>query len=117
MSRIALYLDEDFTVEIAVRLWDHGFDVLTTQEADNIGVSDEQQLTCAAHAQRAILTHNRREFRRRHKMWRDQSREHWGILLCKRRHIDDLEMSVLRFLQSHTSDQVRNKLFSLKAPP
>jgi len=67
MSRIKIYLDEDFNVEIAVRLRDRGFDVLTTQEAGNIGASDEQQLVYATNAQRAILTHSRREFRRRHK--------------------------------------------------
>ena len=117
MSRIKVYLNEDLNVEIAVRLRDHGFDVLTTQEAGNIGASDEQQLAYAANAQRAILTHNRREFRRRHKAWRGRGREHWGILLCKRRHIDDLEVIVVQFLHSHTSAQVKNKLFSLKAPP
>jgi len=117
MSRIKIYLDEDFDVEIAARLRDHGFDVLTTQEAGNTGASDDEQLAYAANAKRAILTHNRREFRRRHKMWRDRGWEHWGILLCKRRHVDDLEMILLRFLLSHTSEQIKNKLFSLKAPP
>jgi len=117
MSRIKIYLDEDVDVEIAARLRAYGFDVLTTRDAGNTGASDEQQLIYAADAQRAILTHNRRDFTRRHKMWRAQGRKHWGILLCKRRHVDDLEMIVVRFLQGHTSAQVKNKLFSLKAPP
>jgi Domain of unknown function (DUF5615) len=58
---IRLYLDEDVSVFVAQLLHPHGFDILTTREAQNLGYSDTAQLHFAATHRRTILTHaNRR---------------------------------------------------------
>jgi hypothetical protein len=44
----------------------HGFDVLTTREAHNLGQCDSFQLLFATTQQRAVLTHNRRDFEALH---------------------------------------------------
>lgn len=45
---IRLYLDEDISVFVALLLRPHGFEVLTTREAQNLGSSDVAQLQFAA---------------------------------------------------------------------
>ena len=62
-----LYLDEDVSVLIAALLRPHGFDVLTTREAHNLGQSDSFQILFATAQRRAILTHNRGDFESLHR--------------------------------------------------
>lgn len=45
---IRLYLDEDVSILIAQLLRPHGFEVLTTRDAKNLGRSDAAQLHFAA---------------------------------------------------------------------
>ena len=45
MARVSLYLDEHVQIGLAEALKARGVDVLTTQEAGNVGVSDLEQLT------------------------------------------------------------------------
>ena len=57
-----LYLDEDVSVLVAQLVQSHGFDALTTLEADQLGNSDEQPLAFAVSRSRTLLTHNRVDF-------------------------------------------------------
>lgn len=59
---ISLYLDQDVSVVLAAMLRARKFEVLTTQEANNLGASDKEQLEFAIKNQMAILTHNRIHF-------------------------------------------------------
>ena len=54
-----LHCDEDVSVVFAAMLRARGFAVTTARDADQLGRSDEEQLTAAASAGRARLTHNR----------------------------------------------------------
>ena len=60
MSRlfIELYLDEDVDVLVADLVRARGFEVVTTQQAGQIGASDEEQLSYAVTQQKTLLTHN-----------------------------------------------------------
>jgi predicted nuclease of predicted toxin-antitoxin system len=58
MARIALYLDEQVQIGLAEALRVRGVDVLTTQEAGNIGVSDLEQLNCATGNGRSLFSYN-----------------------------------------------------------
>jgi hypothetical protein len=55
----ALYCDEDVSVVLAAMLRARGFAVTTARDADQLGRSDEEQLTLAVRAGSALLTHNR----------------------------------------------------------
>lgn len=59
---IRLYLDEDVNVLVADLLKAKGFDVLTVRDAGQLQASDEKQLIYAVNQQRALVTHNRRDF-------------------------------------------------------
>jgi predicted nuclease of predicted toxin-antitoxin system len=75
-----LYSDEQFPREISELLRKMGHDVLTVQEAgnDNLGIPDEDVLAYAIGEHRAVLTLNRQDFIRLHRL----SSEHFGIIVC-----------------------------------
>jgi hypothetical protein len=63
--------------------------------------------------QRAILTHNIRDFRQLDKQYREESREHFGILLSDQIPLRDLLRRTLRFLSRRTAEEARNNIFWL----
>ena len=66
MARISLYFDEHVQIGLAEALKARGVDVLTTQEAGNVGVSDLEQLTFAAGKGRTLFSYNKRHFAKVH---------------------------------------------------
>lgn len=109
---VNLYFDEDVSVILAEILSSHGFDVLTTRDARNLGNSDEAQLQFSTAQNRAILTHNRRDFERLHTQALQDQRHHSGIFIVNR-HPSDWELSkrMFKVLNTFTSDEVTNQLF------
>jgi hypothetical protein len=75
-----LYADENFDVPGVEELRRLGHEVLTAHEAGQAGtgVSDAAVLAHATQLGRAVLTFNRRHFRRLHL----QVRPHKGMILC-----------------------------------
>ncbi len=61
---ISLYLDEDVDILLAELVRARGFDILTTQEAGQIGQKDPEQIAFAVSQERTFLTHNRVDFER-----------------------------------------------------
>ena len=56
MSEIKLYLDEDINPQLARDLRNRGYDAVSTNEAKNLGLSDQEQLDYARAHGRALLT-------------------------------------------------------------
>src|SRR5438552_12793435 len=73
-----LYADEDFHYGVVERLRHRGHDVVTVQEVGRQGGSDTQVLADATAAGRAVLTFNRRHFKRLHRL----NPAHQGIISC-----------------------------------
>ncbi len=73
------YADEDFPGPVVEMLRDLGHDVVTVQETGRCGSTDPKVLADATADNRAVLTHNRRHYKRLH-----ASRIHAGILACTR---------------------------------
>lgn len=76
----AFYADEQFPRRVVEFLRSHGHDVLTVQEANNCGLSDQQVLTFATSGNRAVLTLNRKDFIKLHRI----SQNHAGVIVCSR---------------------------------
>ncbi|MEB3281112.1 MAG: DUF5615 family PIN-like protein [Lyngbya sp.] len=74
-----LYADEQFPRQVVELLRDLGHNVLTVQEAENTGLSDESVLAFAGSQERAVITLNRRDFIKLHKL----QPNHAGIVVCK----------------------------------
>ncbi|MBI1930112.1 DUF5615 family PIN-like protein [Candidatus Poribacteria bacterium] len=110
---IALYLDEDINISLAARLRGHGYNVITTVEVGNLSNSDDKQLEYATNNGRAILTHNRKHFRRLHTDWKSRGQHHWGIIVSVHLSLDELERRMLNLLRRVSADTARDRLFSL----
>ena len=76
---VRLYADEQFPRQAVELLRDLGYDILTTKESDNAGISDEAVLDFATSENRAVLTFNRRDLFKLHKL----KPSHSGIIACK----------------------------------
>lgn len=84
-----LYADEHFPRIVSQLLRTMGHDVLTVQEAGNanLGIPDPEVLAFAVSNNRAVLTINRHDFIRLHRLQSD----HAGIVVCT----DDLDRNRL----------------------
>jgi uncharacterized protein with PIN domain len=111
---VRLYLDEDVSVFVAQLLRPHGFDVLTTRDAYNLGYTDTAQLSFAASTHRAILTHNRCDYELLHEAALREPRSHSGILIANRRASDfELARRIMLVLDTFTADELTNQLIYL----
>lgn len=111
---IRLYLDEDVSVFVADLLRPHGFDILTTRDAQQLGNTDGAQLLYAAANQRALLTHNRVDYERLHADALQRNRPHAGILVANRRASDyELSRRILTLLNRFTAEEVVDQLLYL----
>lgn len=74
------YADENFALAVVVELRRLGHDVLTAFEDDraNQKIPDDKVLERAAKLGRAVLTINRKDFKRLH----DADNNHAGIFIC-----------------------------------
>lgn len=107
---IELYLDEDIDVLIGDLLRARGFKALTTQEAGQLGSSDENQLSYAVNQQKALLTHNRDDFERLAEKYFAADKEHYGIIIAVRRQPYDIVRRVLVLLNNVTADEMKNQV-------
>lgn len=75
-----LYANENFPLDVVRHLRELGHDVLTTHEAgkSNQGIEDDAVLRFASGEQRCVITINRRDFIRLHKVFPT----HCGIIVC-----------------------------------
>ncbi|HEY51889.1 MAG TPA: DUF5615 family PIN-like protein [Caldilineae bacterium] len=75
-----LYANENFPREVVIALRQLGHDVLTVQEAGNggRGIPDDEVLAFAIQGERAVITLNRRDFIRLHRV----QPAHAGIIVC-----------------------------------
>ncbi|MGQ9872487.1 DUF5615 family PIN-like protein [Leptodesmis sp.] len=75
------YADAQFPRQVVNFLRTMGHEVLTVQESGYRGASDEEVIALALKENRAILTHNRRDFIRLHNLLQPH---HAGIVVCSR---------------------------------
>jgi predicted nuclease of predicted toxin-antitoxin system len=81
-----LYADEDFPQPVTEELRHLGHDVRTVREAGRAGqgIEDAEVLADAIADQRAVLTHNHRDFKRLHR----RGQPHEGIISCTQDPLD-----------------------------
>ena len=107
---IPLYLDEDVHGLLPDLLRARGFDVVSTQQAGNIGLDDAAQLAFAVSHSRTLLTHNRADFEALAATYSAQNTPHAGILIAVRRPIYELTRRVLILLNAVTADEMHNQV-------
>lgn len=77
-----LYSNEHFPYPAVDVLRSLGHDVLTTQEAGNQSIADRAVMEFARSQGRAVVTLNRKHFRKLHQ----ESPDHLGIIVCTEDH-------------------------------
>jgi len=105
-----LHLNEHLSPRLASQLQKHAFDVTTSQQANLLSLSDEEQLSYAATEKRSIVTFNVKDFTELHNTYQLQGKEHWGIILSTREAINVLFHRLLRLLDSVFAEELKNQL-------
>ena len=116
MSKICLYIDEDASRNYFIlALRNLNFDVVTTAEAKNLGFADPEQLIWSTNHNRAIYTFNVKDYRRLHKVYMTEMKQHSGIIVVPRQSYSVGEQ--LRGLQNliltTSSAEIKDKLVFL----
>jgi hypothetical protein len=108
MSKIRLYLDEDFIQALRSR----NVDVLTVADVGMLNQSDEEQLNWARDNGRVIFSFNTRDFYRLHTAIIQKGLSHAGIILApqQRYGIGELMRGVLNLVNRKSSAQMQGQL-------
>lgn len=114
MASITLFLDEDVRPLLAEILRQRGYDAAHVLEANRAGKNDLEQLTHAVSQGRAILTHNIRDYLLLDRQYRDQGKEHCGIIVSDQVPLRELLRRTLRCLSRYTAEEARNQVIWLQ---
>ncbi|MBI4671664.1 MAG: DUF5615 family PIN-like protein [Chloroflexi bacterium] len=110
---IALYTDEDIDGELAAQIRANGYDAISTPEVNNLTLSDEMQVAFATSQQRAILTHNAKDFEPLFREYLRIKKEHYGIIISDQIEIGELLRRVLNMLDRVDAEQMKNTFHHL----
>ncbi|HBB89701.1 MAG TPA: hypothetical protein DC047_19015 [Blastocatellia bacterium] len=110
---IELYLDEDVSVLLADLVRARGFEVITTQDAKQIGQSDAVQLAYAVSHERTLLTHNRADFELLAKEFFSSGNKHFGLIIAVRRPVPEIAKRLLVVLNKLTAEEMENQIVYL----
>jgi len=111
----SLYSNENIPTQVVLHLRNFGYDVLTSLEAGraNLRIPDDEVLRFAAAQQRAIITHNRRDFLKLHN---SNAIPHCGIILCTEDYdFLGLAQRIHKAIASSLND-LRGKLLRINRP-
>ncbi len=108
MLTVKLLLDEDVWVGLASALKETGYDVVTVNELNRKGLTDETQLQFSIAENRLILTHNIQDFVPLAVQLFEQSIAHPGILVARQYNKGVLISRTLALLESTTPEQLAN---------
>lgn len=76
-----------------------------------LGRTDDEQLEYATRQERAILTHNQKDFVRMHAEWWAEGREHWGIVITRQEwSLGELLRRTLRLLDEVTAEEMYRQI-------
>ncbi len=110
-EQIKLYLDEDAISRALIRgLQARAVDVLTAQEAEQIGVSDIEQLAYATTQGRTILTFNTRDFAVLHTEYLSQQQAHAGIIVSDQIQVGLIVRRLLKLLDAKSAEDMQDWL-------
>lgn len=112
-KNIRLFLDEDVWLGLAAALREKNFDVIHVYEVDRGSLSDREQASFAIQQQRAILTHNKRDYIPFAAEYYWAGEEHYGILVIDQLPRGELLRRVEIFLQEHRPGKLKNQVWFL----
>lgn len=109
-----LYFDEHVHPLLAGMLRERGIDCRTTQETNNLGASDEDQLRYATAEGRVLVTFDRRDFIILAQQWASVHRHHAGLILSTQCPIPELLRYLLRCHARHQDEDLTDRILWLQ---
>ncbi len=116
VNKIRLYIDEDASRNsFVLALRELNFDLVTTAEAENLGLADLEQLIWATNNHRAIYTFNVKDYCRLHKIYMSEMKQHSGIIVVPRQSysVGEQLRGLQKLISSISSEEMQNKLIFL----
>jgi hypothetical protein len=110
VARLSFYLDEHIQSSVTEALKARGVDVLTTQEAGNVGKDDENQLIFATKSERVLFSYNKRHFAKIHYEWMVEKKPHNGIILSDQLPVGMILRRLMKLYFSLASGDMKNRL-------
>ena len=105
---VTLYTDADVHGKLAEQIRARGFDAISADEAGNKRLDDLEQLEYAASKERALFTHNARDFEPLTKEYWNAGKDHFGIVVSRKLPIGELLRRILKMLDTLDADQMKN---------
>ena len=118
MSEISLYIDEDASrSSLIAALRNANIDIITTSEANNLGLIDPEQLIWATENNRVIYTFNVKDYCRLHKNYMTEGKEHCGIIAAERQSysVGEQLRGLQKIIVSMSAQEIRNQLIFIGA--
>lgn len=106
--------DEDVRPLLAEILRQRGYDAVHVLEVNRAGLGDREQSAYATEQQRAILTHNIRDFVVIDRAYRAEGIEHYGIVVSDQVPLRSLLRRTLRCLSHQSTTQMYNRVVWLQ---
>ena len=116
MSKICLYIDEDASRNsFVLALRNLNFDVITTAEAGNLGLTDLEQLIWSTARSRAIYTFNVKDYCRLHNIYIAEAKQHSGIIVAARQSysVGEQLKGLQNLISTTSSEETNNRLIFL----
>ena len=113
MTAVKIYLDEDVHTYIAPALRLRGWSALTTEEAEQRGAEDIDQIFFATHRGYSILTYNVNDFPRLHYEIVGQANSHAGIIVGTREDPRRNIRALLNLLNTLSAEDIVGQLVYL----
>ena len=110
MANIRLYLDEDVEVFLADAVRRRGYEVTTTRDCGNLGMSDLDQIAFARRKGFVILTYNVRHFPRLHYEMLNRNEHHPGFIIARQEGFTLTLRRLLKLLASVSAEDMQDAL-------
>ena len=110
---IALYTDADVDGQLAEQIRARNHDAISAYEVGNAALDDLDQFEYAIQHERAIFTHNARDFEPLIGRYFAQGREHFGLIISEQLPIGVLLRRLLRLLDAVSADEMKNSFRNL----
>ena len=108
---IKLYLDEDtINRALIMALRSRNIDLVTAQEAEKLGRSDQEQLAYAVALNRTVFTFNTRDFVKLHIEYQSAGHHHAGIIVSDQVQVGVIVRRLLKLLNARTAVEMQDWL-------
>jgi predicted nuclease of predicted toxin-antitoxin system len=110
----SIYLDADVHPVVARILRGRGFDAISANDAGYRQASDREQLDIAVAQRRTLVTFNVRDFVTEARVYAEEGRDHWGIIVSDQLQVGEVVRRLTKVLGRYAASDMRNRFVWLQ---